>query len=230
MRTLLVSFLAIILSGFLNDTKSQTKFEFPELPYSYDALETFIDKETMEIHYTRHHKAYYNNFVKAVEENELGDKSIYQLFAKMGKLPVSVRNNGGGYYNHMLFWEIMSPNGGGTPQDELLAAIEGTFKSFENFKSEFENAAKIRFGSGWAWLSIDSGGNLFISSTPNQDNPLMDVTKMRGTPILALDVWEHAYYLQYQNKRGDYVSNFWKVVDWQKVAEKYAAAKRKVVK
>jgi len=230
MRTLLVSFLAIILSGFFNDTKSQTKFEFPELPYGYDALESFIDKETMEIHYTRHHKAYFNNFVKAVEENELGDKSIYDLFSKMSELPVSVRNNGGGYYNHMLFWEIMSPNGGGTPQGELLSAIEKTFKSFENFKSEFESAAKGRFGSGWAWLSLDSNGKLFISSTPNQDNPLMDVAEMRGTPILALDVWEHAYYLQYQNKRGDYVSNFWKVVDWEKVAEKFAAAKRKAVK
>lgn len=203
---------------------SQQAFEFKPLPYSYDALEQFIDKTTMEIHYSRHHRGYYTNFVKGIEENKLTGKSLEELFSGVSQLPLTIRNNGGGWYNHTLFWEIMSPTGGGKPGNELLKALETRFQSFENFQKEFETAAITRFGSGWAWLSVDKDGNLFISSTPNQDNPLMDVVEKRGTPLLALDVWEHAYYLQYQNKRADYVANFWKVVNWQKVEELYKEA------
>jgi Fe-Mn family superoxide dismutase len=224
MRTKLPFLIAIFFTTFSYSLKGQKNFVFPELPYSYDALEVFIDKTTMEIHYSRHHKAYYNNFVKTLDESGLGNKSIEELFANVSKHPVSIRNNGGGYYNHNLFWEIMSPVGGGIPKGELLKAIEKAFLSFEEFTNKFENAAKGQFGSGWAWLAVDKEGNLFVSSTPNQDNPLMDVAEKRGTPILGLDVWEHAYYLHYQNKRADYVSNFWKVVNWKTVEEKYLNA------
>jgi Fe-Mn family superoxide dismutase len=206
------------------DTKAQQTFEFAPLPYSYDALETFIDKNTMEIHYSRHHRGYYNNFLKAVEESNLDGQTLTQIFANVSKQTASIRNNGGGYYNHNLFWEIMSPNGGGEPKGELLRAITKKFESFEKFKKEFETAAMTRFGSGWAWLSLDSNGELFISSTPNQDNPLMDVADKKGQPILGLDVWEHAYYLFYQNKRADYVANFWKVVHWNQVELLYKQA------
>jgi Fe-Mn family superoxide dismutase len=228
MRTKLFSLAIIFLAFFSHSIKGQEKFVFPELPYSYDALESFIDKTTMEIHYSRHHKAYYNNFVKTLNECDSGDKSIEDLFANVSKHVVSIRNNGGGYYNHNLFWEIMSPDGGGVPKGELLKAIEKAFGSFEEFKNKFESAAKTQFGSGWAWLALDWEGNLFVSSTLNQDNPLMDVAEKRGTPILGLDVWEHAYYLHYQNKRGDYVSNFWKVVNWKAVEENYKDALRKI--
>jgi Fe-Mn family superoxide dismutase len=206
---------------------SQQAFDFKPLPYSYDALGSFIDKTTMEIHYSRHHRGYYTNFLKGIEENNLTGKSMNELFSGVSQLPATIRNNGGGWYNHNLFWEIMSPTGGGKPVGELLQAIEKRFQGFENFQKEFETAAMTRFGSGWAWLSVDNEGNLFISSTPNQDNPLMDVVEKRGTPILGLDVWEHAYYLQYQNKRADYVANFWKVVHWQKVEELYKKTRTK---
>jgi Fe-Mn family superoxide dismutase len=178
----------------------------------------------MEIHYSRHHRGYYNNFLKAVEESNLDGQTLTQIFANVSKQTASIRNNGGGYYNHNLFWEIMSPNGGGEPKGELLRAITKKFESFEKFKKEFETAAMTRFGSGWAWLSLDSNGELFISSTPNQDNPLMDVADKKGQPILGLDVWEHAYYLFYQNKRADYVANFWKVVHWNQVELLYKQA------
>ncbi len=199
-------------------------FVFPELNYSYDALSEFIDSNTMEIHYTRHHKAYYNNFMKAAEEQGLLDSNFETVFANISQYPVSVRNNGGGFYNHNLFWEVMSPAGGGNPEGKLKAAIDEAFGSVDAFKEQFEKAAKTRFGSGWAWLAVDANKKLFVSSTPNQDNPLMDVVEQKGTPILGLDVWEHAYYLHYQNKRADYVSNFWKVVDWKAVEKMYLKA------
>jgi len=202
-------------------------FEFPALPYSYDALEPYIDKATMEIHYDRHFRAYYNNFVKSVNENNLNGKSLEEIFADVSKYSAVVRNNGGGYYNHSLFWTIMAPNAGGKPDGKLFEDIEKTFGSFENFTKEFEKAASTQFGSGWAWLVVDENNQLFILQLPNQDNPLMDISPKKGMPILAIDVWEHAYYLKYQNKRRDYIAIFWKVVNWNKVSELYANALKK---
>lgn len=198
---------------------------FDPLPYAYDALEPYIDAQTMEIHYSRHHQAYFNNLVKAVAGTELEGQPLEALFPKMSQLPVAVRNNGGGHWNHALFWKSLSPQGGGQPDGELLAAIEKAFGSFDEFKKQFDAAAVGRFGSGWAWLGVGADGKLFISSTPNQDNPLMDVAEKRGAPLLGLDVWEHAYYLKYQNKRADYIAAFWNVVNWPEIAARFAAAK-----
>ena len=199
---------------------------FEPLPYATDALEPYIDAQTMEIHYSRHHQAYFNNLTKAVAGTELEGQSLEALFPKMSQLPVAVRNNGGGHWNHALFWKSLSPQGGGQPGGELLAAIEKAFGSFDEFKKQFDAAAVGRFGSGWAWLVAGADGKLFVSSTPNQDNPLMDVAEKRGAPLLGLDVWEHAYYLKYQNKRADYIAAFWNVVNWREVAARYAAAKK----
>ncbi|NLF41778.1 MAG: superoxide dismutase, partial [Bacteroidales bacterium] len=171
----------------------------PALPYSYDALEPHIDKMTMEIHHTKHHQAYINNLNAAIAGTEMENMKLEDIFKNMGKYPVSVRNNGGGHYNHSLFWSIMSPEGGGKPSGKLMEAIEKKYSSFENFQKEFNLAAATRFGSGWAWLIVDPAGEIQISSTPNQDNPLMDVADVKGTPIMGIDVWEHAYYLKYQN-------------------------------
>jgi Fe-Mn family superoxide dismutase len=200
------------------------RYTFPELPYAYNALEPYIDAQTMEIHYTKHFRAYYDNFVKAASENKIDNLSLEEIFSKVSAFPVAIRNNGGGFYNHSLFWQVMGPNAGGQPEGALLEAINKTFGSFDRFKAEFENAAKTQFGSGWAWLAVDSDGKLFVSQTPNQDNPLMDVAARRGKPILTLDVWEHAYYLKYQNRRPEYIANFWNVVNWEKVAELYKEA------
>ena len=198
-------------------------FELPKLPYAFDALEPHIDALTMEIHHDRHHAGYTNNLNNAIKGTELENKSIEEIL-KEGFDKDSVRNNGGGYYNHSLFWEILSPNGGGEPKGELAEKINETFGSFEKFKEEFSNEAKTRFGSGWAWLCVMEKGELMVCSTANQDNPLMP-NGCGGTPILGLDVWEHAYYLKYQNKRPDYVSAFWNVVNWDKVEELYKKAK-----
>ena len=199
---------------------------FEPLPYATDALEPHIDAQTMEIHYGKHHQAYFNNLAKAVAGTELEGQSLEALFAKMSQLPAAVRNNGGGHWNHTFFWKSMAPQAGGQPDGELLAAIEKAFGSFDEFKKQFEVAAVGRFGSGWAWLNVAEDGSLFISSTPNQDNPLMDVAEKRGAPLLGLDVWEHAYYLKYQNLRASYASAFWNVVNWPEVAARYAAAKK----
>jgi Fe-Mn family superoxide dismutase len=199
-------------------------FELPALPYASDALEPNIDKTTMEIHHGKHHNAYVTNLNKAIEGTELAGKSIEDILKNISKAPMAVRNNGGGHYNHSLFWTIMSPKGGGKPTGELASAIDKKFGSFEKFKEEFSNAGATRFGSGWAWLLV-SNGNLEVSSTPNQDNPLMDVAEKKGTPILGMDVWEHAYYLKYQNRRPDYIAAFWNVVDWEAVGKRFAAAK-----
>ncbi|MBZ0200086.1 MAG: superoxide dismutase [Ignavibacteriaceae bacterium] len=196
------------------------KYELPELPYAYDALEPYIDKMTMEIHYTKHHNGYVTNLNKAVDGTELADKPLVDLFKEISKLPVAVRNNGGGHFNHSLFWQIMKKNGGGTPTGKLGDAITSTFGSFETFKEQFSNAAATRFGSGWAWLVVVDN-KLVVSSTPNQDNPLMDVADVKGKPILGLDVWEHAYYLKYQNKRPDYIQNWWNVINWDEVAARF---------
>ncbi len=198
-------------------------YTFDPLPYAYDALEHAIDAQTMEIHYDRHHRAYFNNFVNAVKDSEIDGLSLEAIFARMSTLPAAVRNNGGGHYNHTLFWNIMSPEGGGEPEGKLSEAINTTFGSFDEFKKKFEAAGATQFGSGWAWLSVDASGNLFVSSTANQDNPLMDVVEERGTPILGLDVWEHAYYLKYQNRRAAYMGAFWDVVDWNEVGRRYDA-------
>ncbi|MBW7847683.1 MAG: superoxide dismutase [Bacteroidales bacterium] len=197
---------------------------FPSLPYAYNALEPHIDAMTMEIHYTRHHKAYFDNLNAAVKDSPMADLSFDELLANISKYPVAVRNNGGGHFNHELFWSVMSPNGGGKPGGELLKAIEKDFGSFEAFQELFNNAAKTRFGSGWAWLAVKADKSLAVCSTPNQDNPLMDVSECKGTPILGLDVWEHAYYLKYQNKRPDYVAAFWNIINWAQVEKNYAKA------
>src|SRR3989339_177654 len=200
--------------------KTLNKFEFPQLPYAYDALEPFIDKMTMEIHYSRHHKAYFDNFVAAIKGTEMESKTIEEIFANMSKYPAGVRNNGGGFYNHVIYWENMKVNGG-KPSAKLEAAIMKKFGSMDEFKKQFSDAGKTRFGSGWAWLSVDEKGELLVSSTPNQDNPLMDVADKKGTPILGMDVWEHAYYLKYQNKRPDYIEAFWSVINWDVVSKRY---------
>jgi Fe-Mn family superoxide dismutase len=196
-------------------------FEFPALPYAYDALEPHIDRMTMEIHHTKHHRAYFDKFTAAIQGTELESKSLNDIFAEISKAPVAVRNNGGGFYNHNLFWEILSPNGGGEPAGKLAEDINATFGSFEAFKTKFNDAAANRFGSGWAWLSVKPDKSLCVCSSANQDNPLMDVHDCPGTPILGLDVWEHAYYLKYQNRRPDYIGAFWNLVNWSKVSENY---------
>lgn len=200
-------------------------FTLPDLPYPHNALEPHIDARTMEIHHGKHHAAYVNNLNAAIQGTEHESKSLEELLAHVSKLSPAVRNNGGGHWNHTFFWNIMSPNGGGQPSGELAAAIEKAFGSFDEFKKQFAAAAIGRFGSGWAWLCVGADGNLFITSTPNQDNPLMDVAEKPGKPILGLDVWEHAYYLHYQNRRPDYVEAWWNVVNWDAVAQHYTAAR-----
>lgn len=200
-------------------------FTLPALPYETTALEPHIDAKTMEIHHGKHHNAYVTNLNNAIAGTAAEGKSLEELMATISQYPMAVRNNGGGHYNHSLFWEILAPNAGGEPTGELGEAINKTFGSFADFKTQFANAGATRFGSGWAWLSVDKDGKLFISSTPNQDNPLMDAVEQKGTPILGLDVWEHAYYLNYQNRRPDYIAAFWSVVNWAEVAKRYAAAK-----
>ncbi|MFP4154318.1 MAG: superoxide dismutase [Halothiobacillaceae bacterium] len=200
-------------------------FTLPDLSYGYDALEKSFDARTMEIHHTKHHGAYVNNCNAAIAGTEWDDKPVEELLANVSSLPAAVRNNGGGHYNHTLFWTVLSPDGGGQPGGDLAGEIEKSFESFEAFKEQFSNAGKTRFGSGWAWLIVDPLGKLQVCSTPNQDNPLMDIAEIKGTPILGLDVWEHAYYLRYQNRRPDYISAFWDVVNWDEVARRFAAAK-----
>jgi Fe-Mn family superoxide dismutase len=204
-------------------------YTLPDLPYAYDALEPHIDARTMEIHHTKHHNAYIQKVNAAIEGTDFGNQSIEELVANIDSVPENirgaVRNNGGGHANHSLFWTIMSPQGGGTPSGPLLDAIERDLKGFDAFKESFSQAAATRFGSGWAWLCVDSGGKLCVCSTPNQDNPQMtSLVECAGTPILGLDVWEHAYYLNYQNRRPDYVAAFFDVIDWDAVAQRYQAA------
>ncbi len=197
--------------------------EFPELPYSYDALEPNIDKMTMEIHYDRHHRGYFKKYLAAIEGTDYESTPLSKVFAKVSQLSAGIRNNGGGYYNHTLFWNNMSPDNT-EPSAGLKKAIESNFGSWEKFQDSFNNAAATRFGSGWAWLVMDANKKLFVGSTPNQDNPLMDVSELRGTPLLALDVWEHAYYLKYQNKRPEYISAFWNVINWDEVNKRFEKA------
>jgi len=230
-KNLLIAFALSVFIGSASQAQNVSAtgagqgYVFAPLPYAYDALEPSIDKQTMEIHYDRHHRAYYNNFVKAIEQTDINGMPIEDIFQRIESLPESIRNNGGGYYNHTLFWSFMSPKGGGKPKGKLAEDIDNTFGSLEAFKTQFETAGAKRFGSGWVWLSVDEAGKLFISSTANQDNPVMSVVEERGKPILCVDVWEHAYYLKYQNKRAAYLTAFWNVVNWDEVAGRYEAAK-----
>jgi Fe-Mn family superoxide dismutase len=200
-------------------------FELPALAYATDALEPHIDKMTMEIHHGKHHQAYVDNLNKALAGTDSANAKIEDILKSISKFPMAVRNNGGGHYNHSLYWSIMSPNGGGTPSGDLAKAIDAAFGSFDTFKQKFAEAGTTRFGSGWAWLCLKADGTLCVCSSPNQDNPLMDIAECPGTPLLGMDVWEHAYYLKYQNKRPDYIAAFWNVVNWTAVAERFAKAK-----
>ncbi|MBA4322798.1 MAG: superoxide dismutase [Odoribacter sp.] len=217
---------ALAVTG--NNAKSETTdslqaLVFPPLPFGYDALEPYIDARTMEIHYDRHHRAYFNNFVNAIKGTPMESLTIEEIFSNVSSHGDAVRNNGGGYYNHTIFWNNLGKGSSG-PSNKLKAAIDKNFGSFDKFKETFNNAAKTRFGSGWAWLYLNSDKNLAAGSTPNQDNPLMDLSPVKGTPLLTLDVWEHAYYLKYQNKRADYIEAFWNVVNWEEVDKRYNQA------
>lgn len=200
-------------------------FTLPDLKYAHDALEPNIDARTMEIHHGKHHAGYTNNLNAAIEGTSMDGKSIEEILKNLDMNNKAVRNNGGGYYNHSLFWEVMSPNGGGNPSGDLAKGINDSFGSFDAFKEAFSNAAKTQFGSGWAWLCVHKGGKLDVCGTPNQDNPLMPGVGCGGTPVLGIDVWEHAYYLNYQNRRPDYVSAFFNVINWDEVSKRYAANK-----
>ncbi len=199
-------------------------FELKALPYANNALEPHIDATTMEIHHDRHHNAYVTNLNAAIKDSEWDSKTIEEILANISKLAPAVRNNGGGHFNHDLFWSIMGPNAGGNPTGDLAAAIDKTFGSFDELKKQMAAAGTTRFGSGWAWLIVKSDKTLAVCSTPNQDNPLMDIAEVKGTPILGIDVWEHAYYLKYQNKRPDYLAAIWNVINWNAVADRYANA------
>ncbi|MDH5366049.1 MAG: superoxide dismutase [Cyclobacteriaceae bacterium] len=200
-------------------------FELPQLPYAHDALEPNIDARTMEIHHGKHHAGYTNNLNAAIAGTDLEGKSIEDIVKGMDMSNGAVRNNGGGYYNHSLFWQVMSPNGGGKPSGELAEAIDEAFGSFDGFKDAFSKAAATRFGSGWAWLCVHSGGKVEVCSSANQDNPLMPEVGCGGVPILGLDVWEHAYYLNYQNRRPDYIAAFFNVINWEEVSRRYSDGK-----
>jgi Fe-Mn family superoxide dismutase len=208
----------------LTGSVKMSKYELANLPYAYNALEPYIDAKTMEIHHDKHHAAYVNNLNKALEGTALEGKSLEDIFKEISKHPAAVRNNGGGVYNHDLFWQVMGPNKGGKPTGALNDGINGAFGSFDKFKELFTTAATTRFGSGWAWL-VKSDGKLVITSSPNQDNPLMDISDVKGYPILLLDVWEHAYYLHYQNRRPDYIAAWWNVVNWDEAAKRFASSK-----
>ncbi|GAB2956411.1 superoxide dismutase [Hymenobacter coalescens] len=199
-------------------------FELPQLPYAYDALEPHIDAKTMEIHHTKHHQAYVTNLNNAIAGTDMENQSLEAIMHNIAKAPAAVRNNGGGHWNHSLFWTIMGPNGGGEPTGPIAEAIQKTFGGYDKFKEEFTKAATTRFGSGWAWLCRMSDGNLQICSTPNQDNPLMPDAGCKGIPVLGLDVWEHAYYLNYQNRRPDYIQAFYNVINWDEVNRRYQEA------
>jgi Fe-Mn family superoxide dismutase len=205
------------------DMENIQTLEFPALPYAYDALEPYIDAKTMEIHYDRHHRTYFNNYVNAVKGTPLENLPLEKVFASVSTAGDAIRNNGGGFYNHIIFWKNLGKGSSG-PSAELSSAINQAFGSIDKFRETFNNAGKTRFGSGWAWLYLTADKKLAVASTPNQDNPLMDLSPVKGTPLLTLDVWEHAYYLKYQNKRADYIDAFWNVVNWDEVNRRYKEA------
>jgi Fe-Mn family superoxide dismutase len=224
MKKILVYLLVFAAIPFALKAQKESIHKFAPLPYAYDALEPYIDKVTMEIHYDRHHRAYYNNFMAAIKGTDLEQTPMLAIFANISTQPAAIKNNAGGYWNHEMFWNCMKPNGGGVPAGKLGDAINATFGSFDNFKKQFAEAGVKRFGSGWVWLVVGADGKLFINSTANQDNPYMNTEEKRGTPIFCLDVWEHAYYLKYQNKRADYITAFWNVANWDFVQKLYAEA------
>jgi Fe-Mn family superoxide dismutase len=198
-------------------------FKLPDLSYDYNALEPYIDARTMEIHHSKHHAGYTANLNNAVEGSSLEGKTVEEILSGVSSASTAVRNNGGGFFNHNLYWSVMGPGGGGEPSGELLNTINGAFGSFADFKAQFSTAAATRFGSGWAWLVKQADGSLAVSSTPNQDNPLMDLAEVKGTPVLGIDVWEHAYYLNYQNRRPEYIEAFWNVINWDEVSKRLKA-------
>ncbi len=224
MKKILVYLVVFAAIPFALKAQKESIHKFAPLPYAYDALEPYIDKMTMEIHYDRHHRAYYNNFAAAIKGTDLEQTPMVAIFANISTQPAAIKNNAGGYWNHEMFWNCMKPNGGGVPLGKLGDAINATFGSFDNFKKQFAEAGVKRFGSGWVWLVVGADGKLFINSTANQDNPYMNTEEKRGTPIFCLDVWEHAYYLKYQNKRADYITAFWNVANWDFVQKLYAEA------
>lgn len=225
--TVFLSFAALLLQSGVVSAQSTGPFSLPELPYAYNALDPNIDAQTMEIHYSRHHAAYVNNLNNAIKGTDGEKLSIEELMANTAKYGMAVRNNGGGHYNHTLFWSVLTP-GKSSPSKALESAINAQFGSMDEMKKQLSQAAMTRFGSGWGWLYVNSEGKLAICSTPNQDNPLMDVAEHKGIPVLGIDVWEHAYYLKYQNRRGDYLGNIWNVINWAEVSRRYeAAVKRK---
>jgi Fe-Mn family superoxide dismutase len=221
----LISYPLFANGKFLHSNKllQPGEFKLPDLPYPYDALEPYIDTKTLTIHHSMHHAAYTEKFNAAVREAGITGKSAREILKEVSKYPVSVRNNGGGYVNHKLYWKIMSPKGGGKPEGVLLESINRDFGTFENFKNEFSDAAKKLFGSGWTWLIV-SDGKLKVTSTPNQDNPIMDIAEVQGLPILCIDIWEHSYYLKYQNRRAEYVDAFWNIINWDMVSTKFSKA------
>lgn len=207
----------------------ESKYHFKALPYNFDAFEPVIDTKTMKLHYDKHHKGYYKKFINAIKQTDDYGKDIVEILSQISNYSSAVRNNAGGYYNHWLFWHSLSPEIGQNPSDNLKNALEESFGSWDAFQESFNTAATSQFGSGWAWLIVDRDGKLGVINTPNQDNPLMDVVKRKGIPILALDVWEHAYYIRYQNKRTTYIKNYWKIIDWSKVDKRYHDAINKKV-
>jgi superoxide dismutase, Fe-Mn family len=220
-----VMIIMMTTAAAVNAQQAPEKFQLITLPYAYNALEPNIDAQTMEIHHTKHHAAYVNNLNAAVKGTEAENMTMEQILANTKKFDVKIRNNAGGVYNHDLYFTTLSPNGGGEPKGQLATAIKEAFGSFDNMKTQLNTASMSRFGSGWAWLYVTPDGKLAICSTPNQDNPLMDIAEFKGMPIFGIDVWEHAYYLKYQNKRADYLNAIWNVVDWDAVAGRYAKAK-----
>jgi Fe-Mn family superoxide dismutase len=224
-KQLTVLILMVLICGNLNaqTEKTTSLFELPKLGFAYDELEPFIDAQTMEIHYSKHHQGYVNKLNKAISGTPLVQLTLREILENVSEYSSAVRNNAGGHYNHSMFWRILSPAKNTKPSNDLLEAINRDFGSLDNLKTQLNEAASKRFGSGWAWLSVDSNNKLFVSSTPNQDNPIMDIAEEKGMPILGIDVWEHAYYLKYQNKRGDYLSAIWNVMNWNEVSDNYKA-------
>jgi Fe-Mn family superoxide dismutase len=216
----------VMTTSSLHAQQAKAPFELISLPYAYNALEPHIDAQTMEIHHSKHHAAYVSNLNAAVKGTEAENMSLLEIMANTKKFDMKVRNNAGGVYNHDLYFTTLSPKGGGTPTGELAKAIDAAFGSFDNMKTQLNNAGLGRFGSGWSWLYVNGEGKLAICSTPNQDNPLMDIAEAKGVPIFGIDVWEHAYYLKYQNKRADYLNAIWNVIDWEAVAKRYEAARK----
>lgn len=224
MKSIILFGVSLMMAIYIQAQNNQTLHQFSALPYAYDALEPYIDAQTMETHYEKHHRGYYNNFLKAIQGTELEKTDILTIFANISQQNTYIRNQGGGYWNHTFYWESMTPGGKKIPEGKFNQQLLKTFGTMENFEIKFKEAALSIFGSGWAWLILDSEQNLKIVTSANQDNPYMDIASDRGIPILGIDVWEHAYYLKYKNKRGDYVSNFLKVVDWEKVSTRYNSA------